>query len=542
MRDDRSRILLVRLCLIVSWIFLSSNITRAQNSPHKVTSVSSPENETTAMSALADSIRDLQDRVRILTSELDELRASQRRAQTETSELRAELQLTKAQLTSRTVSANGLDSSSLPQEAATVLPASSRQTESIQVHPVAERLAKIEETQELMNAKINEQSQTKVESGSKYRVRLSGMILLNLFGNQGAVDNLDFPHLAFPSQSSDSQAFGGSLRQSQIGIDTFGPDIGGAHTSANVTFDFAGGFASTQNGVSMGLVRLRTGTVRMDWGNTSVVAGQDYLFFAPLAPTSVASLAIPELSYAGNLWSWTPQVRIEHRVQLSDASRLLFEGGILDSFTGEIPAGITRAATFGEESGQPGYAGRVAWGHHAFGRDLTFGVGGYYGRLNLGFGRSVDSWAGIADVTLPIGRFFDVTGEFYRGRAVGGLSGGIGQTILLSGQLADPRTVIRGLDSVGGWIQLKFKPSARLEFNGAVGQDNPFASELRRFPATQNFYGVLWSRNLSPFVNIIYHMRSDVLFSVEYRRLQTSVLDSGSSSANHVSLTLGYLF
>lgn len=542
MNYDPCRILLTRLCLIVGWFLLPSNILRAQNSPHKVTSISFPASETSTASALADSIRDLQDKVRTLTSQLEELRASQRRAQTETSELRAELQLTKTQLTSRTASANSDNSFALPSEAASALPISSRQTEPIQEHPVADRLAKIEENQELMTAKINEQSQTKVESGSKYRVRLSGMILLNLFGNQGAVDNLDFPHLAFASQSSDSQAFGGSLRQSQIGVDAFGPDVGGARTSAHVAFDFAGGFASTQNGVSMGLVRLRTGTIRMDWANTSVVAGQDYLFFAPLSPTSLASLAIPELSYAGNLWSWTPQVRVEHRVQLSGASKLLFEAGVLDSFTGEIPVGFTRAATWGEESGQPAYAGRVAWSHHAFGRDLTIGVGGYYGRLKLGFGRNVDSWAGTTDVTLPIGRFFDVTGEFYRGRAVGGLSGGIGQTILLSGQLADPRTTIRGLDSMGGWIQLKFKPRANFEFNGAVGQDNPFAGELRRFPATQNFYGVLWSRNLSPFVNFIYQVRSDVLFSAEYRRLQTALLDSGSSSSNHVSLSLGYIF
>jgi hypothetical protein len=542
MRDDRCRILLARFCLIVSWFLLSSDLTRAQNSPQKAAAHSLPENEITDMSVLADSVRDLQSKVRTLTSQLEELRASQRRAQTETNELRAELQLTKMQLASRIDAVNSHNPLSLPQETASVLPISSRKMEPIEEQPVADRLAKIEVNQDLMNAKINEQSQTKVESGSKYRVRLSGMILLNLFGNQGAVDNLDFPHLAFSSQPSDSQAFGGSLRQSQIGLDAFGPDIAGARTSANLTFDFAGGFPSTQNGAAMGLVRLRTGTIRMDWANTSVVAGQDYLFFAPISPTSLASLAIPALSYAGNLWGWTPQARIEHRVQLSDASGLLIQAGVLDSFTGEIPAGFTRNATWGEESGQPAFAGRVAWSHHAFGRDMTLGVGGYYGRLHLGFGRNVDSWAATTDVTLPLGRFFDVTGEFYRGHAVGGLSGGIGQTILLSGPLTDPATTIRGLDSMGGWIQLKFKPRANFELNGAVGEDSPFAGQLRRFPATQNFYGVLWSRNLSPFVNFIYQVRSDVLFSVEYRRLQTAALDSGSSSANHVSLTLGYIF
>ncbi len=61
------------------------------------------------------------------------------------------------------------------------------------------------------------------------------------------------------------------------------------------------------------------------------------MFFAPSAPTSLATLAIPALSYAGNLWAWTPQVRIEHRVALSDTSSLSFQGGILDSLTGDTP-------------------------------------------------------------------------------------------------------------------------------------------------------------------------------------------------------------
>jgi hypothetical protein len=154
----------------------------------------------------------------------------------------------------------------------------------------------------------------------------------------------------------------------------------------------------------------------------------------------------------------------------------------------------------------------------------------------------VDSWAGTTDLTLPLGRFFDVAGEFYRGRSVGGLAGGVGQSLVLSGPFADPATQIRGLDSMGGWIQLKFKPRADFELNGAFGEDNPFAGELRRFPATQAFSGTLWSRNLSPFVNFIYQPRSDILVSVEYRHLKTFVLDSGSNSADQISLSLGYLF
>jgi len=64
--------------------------------------------------------------------------------------------------------------------------------------PAEARLSRLEEDQQLLQAKVDEQHQTKVESASKYRVKLSGLALLNLFGNSGTVDNLDVPNLALP--------------------------------------------------------------------------------------------------------------------------------------------------------------------------------------------------------------------------------------------------------------------------------------------------------------------------------------------------------
>jgi hypothetical protein len=43
-------------------------------------------------------------------------------------------------------------------------------------------------------------------------------------------------------------------------------------------------------------------------------------------------------------------------------------------------------------------------------------------------------------------------------------------------------------------------------------------------------------------VNFIYQLRSDILFSAEYRRLRTFELDHGSNSADHISLSVGYAF
>lgn len=537
--------LLLQVCATAILFHLSPTILKGQNSPQTGASNPSLPEPTSDVRALEESVRELRSQVQTLVAQLSELRAEELRDHAEARELQKELNQTKAQLLALTNGATDYDShlTARSKDSAPLFTDPPASSEAPQAESIEERLAKLEENQQLADAKIAEQSQTKVESGSKYRIRLSGIVLLNVYDNQGAVDNQDFPQIAVPQRPFNSeQAFGGSLRQSQVGLQVFGPDIAGARTSADVKVDFAGGFPDVPNGVVMGIVRLRTGTIRFDWKDTSLVAGQDYLFFAPEAPTSLASLAVPPLSYSGNLWSWTPQVRIEHRTELSDVSHLLFQAGILDSLSGEVPLGYNREATWGERSGQPAYAARIAWSHRAFGQDLTFGFGGYYARQNFGFSRNVDGWAGTTDFLLPLGKYFDLSGAFYRGRALGGIGGGIGQSILTSGPLADPATTVRGLDSIGGWVQLKFKPRTNFEINGAFGQDNPFASELRRFPASPSYFGTQLSKNLTPFVNFIYSPRSDVLMSVEYRRLQTYVLDGNSNSANHITLSLGYLF
>ncbi len=516
--------------------------------------------QTADLRALSDSVRALKEEVESLRQQVRELQEEQQSGRANDPVFRPEESTEKG--LGRDLNVSGLDASLAtaglsysppandPHAAATshdTIPAQQNQAASApdsQPQTTDDRLDKIEEQQQFIDAKVNDQYQTKVESGSKYRLRLSGMVLLNLYDDRGSVDNQDFPEESLPRNPiNSSNSFGGTLRQSQIGLDAFGPDIAGAHTSGSVKFDFAGGFPDTTNGVSQGLVRLRTGFIRFDWSNTSVIAGQDRLFFVPLTPTSLASLAVPALSYAGNLWNWSPQVRVEHRHNFTENSSLFLQAGILDSLSGDVPFSPSdRQPTWGEESGQPAYAARAAWSRHISGRDLIVGFGGYYGRQNWGFGRNVDGWAATMDVTVPLGKWFGLTGAFYRGRAVGGLSGAIGQDVLTSGPIFAATTVIQGLDSAGGWMQLKIKPTPKLELNAAFGDDNPFAGELRRFNPVQSLYGVLLSKNLSPFANVIYQMRSDVVIALEYRRLQTFVLNSGSTSANHMTLSLGYTF
>jgi hypothetical protein len=231
-------------------------------------------------------------------------------------------------------------------------------------------------------------------------------------------------------------------------------------------------------------------------------------------------------------------------LDITKNSRFLFQGGILDPLTGEPPVSqFLRTPQAGEASRQPAYATRIAWTRRVFEHELTLGVGGYYSRQDWGFHRSVDGWAGTTDWTIPLSDRWELSGEFYRGRALGGLGGGLGRSVLFSGPVTDPATRVQGLNTTGGWAQLKFRQTEKFEWNGAFGQDSSLARDLRLFPLSQQtYFDPSLARNRSSFLNFIYRPRSDLLFSVEYRRLRTFAIQRESEKADQINLSMGVLF
>ena len=497
------------------------------------------------------SLHELGSQVRQLSAMIEQLRAENAQSRAEMRELRQELQDTRKLLAPLAASVNGNPSSSgqvesAGQEVHSASPASPESAKPSEAQPadLASRVQKLEESTQLLGSKINEQYQTKVETAAKYRARLSGIVLMNAFHNVGASDNLDLPDYAQPVMPGDPQAStGATLRQSEIGLELFGPTVAGAKSSASLQFDFAGGFPATNNGVNFGIARMQTASVRLDWKDTSVIGGQDALFISPLSPTSFASLAIPAFAYAGNLWGWTPQLRIEHRFDLANQQTITLQAGVLDNLDWEPPYNsYYRSAQAGEYSGQPAYALRTAWSRPVFDHPLSFAAAGHYARQNWSWGRLVDSWAGLADWQIPVVRRLTLSGEFYRGRGVGGLGAGIGRAVLFGGNPYNASTSIRGLDSAGGWSQLKFQLTPKLELNGVFAEDNAFASDVRGFAVDANNFSPILGRNHGTLENLVYRPRSDLLLSAEFRRLHTFPVYSSASATNQINLAMGILF
>jgi len=498
-------------------VITSSFLAHAQQAP---VSASNPD--------LSQAVQDLREQVQQLRAAVSEIKSQAAEYRAENQELRKQLAALR-------------DSSSLDHAKPSETLSATGQDETPKT--IEQRVSSLDENTQLTQSQLHTLYQTKIESASKYRVRLSGMVLLNLFHNRGPVDNQDVPTYATATGPYGvTPSFGATLRQSELGLEVFGPVVAGAKTRGEVQMDFGGGFpAGALDGINTGVVRLRTADLRFDWQNTSIVAGQDSLFISPNSPDSLASLLVPSLGYSGNLWAWTPQLRVEHKFKLSDDQNISIAGGILDNVTGESSYGSHRLPQAGESSGQPAYAVRTAWNASVGGRPFVIGGSGYYSRQNWGFDWETDGWAAAADWKIPLPSRFELSGEFYRGRAVGGLGGAIGQSVLFEGNPANPFSEFRPIDAVGGWSQIKFAATSRLEFNGAFGIDNPFARDVLAFPTAVGIYPSVLAGNRSEMLNFIYRPRSDLLFSGEYRHLRTSEIGN-YYDADHINLTMGVLF
>ena len=404
----------------------------------------------------------------------------------------------------------------------------------------------LQEQQQTTEAQVKVHDQTKVESSSKYPLHVTGLILFNSFINRGNVDNVDLPEAALTNQTNTTGngSAGASLRQTILGLEGFGPRIGGARTSANVDLDFFGGLAYSSYATSAGTVRMRTASINLDWDYDSIQVGMVMPLISPLSPTSYATVAEPPLAGAGNLWTWAPQLRYAHQIPLQSGRRLQLEAGLWDPPTaGYSTNELFRIPSPGEASKQPGYESRVSYGTFTGERPFQIGLSGYYSRQSYPGNQSVDSWAGTTDWRVPLGTRFEISGEGYRGRALGGLGGGAYKDVLYGVYSSTGQNVYRGLNAIGGWTQFKARFSQSLEANASIGLDDGYADDFHEFTfpptvtATQ-----LRARNKMVFANLIFRPKTYLILSPEYRRIWTWPIYGVGNTADIFTLTAGYQF
>jgi hypothetical protein len=407
----------------------------------------------------------------------------------------------------------------------------------------------------MQDSQIATQEQKKVESESKYPVKITGLLLMNSFVNTQAVDIAATPTLALPGAGST----GASVRQTVLGLDARGPHLFGANSYADLRVDFDGApqssagtsfYSGSYSANSMPL-RLRTVHAGLQWERTEAYFSLDHPLFSPDTPTSLTAIAEPALAWSGNLWTWNPQIGVKQQVAISSSRDLQLEAGLID--VGDAPLSPTFAsngtsagatASSAEQSHWPGAEVRVALvgsesnaesGNH-------FGLGGYFAPHHPLMGQEFDSWAATLDTRFHLPARLELTGSFYRGLALGGLGGGALKDFEYR---IDPDTgnyYIHPLDDVGGWAQLKERIDERVELNGAFGMDDAFAKEVRRDSVVAGTMYQNLSRNRTYTGNVIYRPSAYLLFSLEYRHLESSPELGPPGGSNIIGLGAGFKF
>jgi hypothetical protein len=491
----------------------------------QTTSASSPDTQ-----HMADIERRLDD----VTTTLSQTQQSLEQSLQEIQRLRAELNALRSQTGNPPV----FPQVAPPQTAPDVATGSSSSNDEIKT---------LHEQQDTLQAEVKQHEQIKVETASKYPLRVTGLVLFNAFSNAGTVDNAELPTIAFPRVSGASHgSAGATMRQTLFGLEATGPVLWNARSSAQVSADFFGGTSTNTYGYSSpsGFLRLRQADASLDWEKTTAQIGVTETLISPLWPTSYATLAIPALSASGNLWSWSPQIRVEQRVPFSDQHRLGLEAGLIYPET----AGYTNAQLLSpvEASRRPGYEGRVSYradgdssGTHPF----VLGIGAYSGTQYYNSATNVHSWAVTADWQVPLFKRFEVTGEFYRGRALGGFGASTYKDILSGTDAITGNPRIQPLDAVGGWSQMKFLISRTIEANAVWGIDDALSSNFNNliFASSTNPLE-LYARNSSVFGNFVFRPKTYLIFSPEYRRIQSWIYQGPVNTANIFTITAGYQF
>jgi hypothetical protein len=384
--------------------------------------------------------------------------------------------------------------------------------------------APLEEKVAVNEARIAEQAQTKVEASQKLPITFTGMLLFNTFLNGRANGGAEYPTTASQTNSS-SAAAGATVSQSIFGMKFQGPQIfGGGQISGSAYLDAWGG--SPSNSLNH-LVRLRTATVEIDWKNTTILAGQDKPIVSPREPNSLAQVAVSPLTGAGNLWLWSPQVRLDQRFAFGQNAGLTAQLGVYET---SEPSYASRG---GDEdstlasSPRPALEGRFEF-WRKFGENARIEIApGFHDSTSHAGGFSAPSHLATVDWLIQPVSQIQFTGMFFTGENAAGL-GGLRQGFTI---FNDIRAVPIGAN--GGWAQLSYQATKRLTFNIFGGEENDRAADLLSGDIHTNFMYA---------GNAIYRLGSNVLLGAEVSQVRTSYFLLPSKLNNHYDLSVAYLF
>jgi hypothetical protein len=370
---------------------------------------------------------------------------------------------------------------------------------------------------EIVERRVEEQAQTKVEASQKFPLKITGMALANLYRNGRQANNQDHATTAarIPGRATSAMTF----RQSVLGLEYTGPttflggEVGGA-----IALDFFEG--NTENN-QFAPVRLRTASIHVDWKTRSIFFGQEKPLFSQRDPSSFSFVGVSPLTAAGNLWRWQPQIRLEQRADLGPKD--LLRGQVAFYQTSEDFTG----ATLPFERRRPGIQGRIEFSHSLDDRRRVELAPGFHASESRVNGIQVPSRLASIDWFANPWSKLEFSGLFWTGQNIhhfGALRQGV--TVL-------PGNRVIAVRSKGGWAQVAVPFHARWTLNTMFGAHDDNNRDLLLNGVAANRTGA---------VNLMYRIAPNVVVTMEGMQIRTTYIGAGNRKNNRYDLSVAYLF
>jgi hypothetical protein len=344
----------------------------------------------------------------------------------------------------------------------------------------------------------------------------------------GFVQSEDPTAPASVGAEEDDSEFAIHARLTRIGANFKAPPVegfGNPDLSGNIEIDFYN--IGLNDNDSRSAIRMRRAFLNLDWGDWSLLAGQEWDIFSPLLPAVNHDLS---MWGAGNLGDRRPQVRVQYD-HAAGPGTFTFTGGLglagaVDSPTVE---GGLRA---GENSGSPLFAARAGYaGKTGAGGAYQLGLSGHVETLDFdadGAGpldeEDYDSSSVSIDFKAPLYRDrWSLMGEAFTGQNLADVRGGIFQAVSMTGE---------EIDSEGGWLELVYQATPDCSLHAGYAMDDPEDSDLDANGRSENDIAYVAVR------------RRWGVFScgLEYLNWTTEYVDLDDGDANRLQAFLAYNF
>ena len=360
------------------------------------------------------------------------------------------------------------------------------------------------------------------------RLQLYGYVKADMvYESQATAPKMDLAFWVLPEAGGEQDSqLRFSARETRLGLNLLGPDVGSWKSMGKVEIDFyGGGNANAYN------PRIRLAFVDLAHASGfSVRFGQDWETFVEVVPRSVNFGYLADI---GALGLRRPQGRLTQELKLSDATKVVLKaavaqtigedldgGGFEDGADADVPTLQFNVAL--HQKLWMDKAARIAFSGH-FGREtLDESVSNAVVRADA---KDYDTWSAQGSVYLPLTKCLAVQGNVWTGENLDTYYGAIGQGVNMAKATE--------IEAVGGWAQLLYDPTDKLQFGLGYSVDDPEDEDLNSKSRC---------KNEQVFANVFYKVNAAVTAMAEYARMTTDYLDSDDVSCDRVQLAIKYTF